>query len=86
MYNDPVSIKYQITLPDDMAAELKATAERLKIPLAELIRETMQRRLQELKAGDRSDPFASITGLVNSDETDLSQRVDEILYGGSPRK
>jgi metal-responsive CopG/Arc/MetJ family transcriptional regulator len=81
-----MSIKYQITLPEDLAAELKGTAERLKIPLAELIRETMQRRLQELKARDRGDPFASITGLVNSDETDLSQRVDEILYGGSPRK
>ena len=86
MYNDAMSIKYQITLPDGLASELKATAERLKMPLAELIRETMQRRLQELKAGDRSDPFASITGLVKSDETDLSQRVDEILYGGSLRK
>jgi hypothetical protein len=79
-----MSVKYQITLPDDLAAELKGTAERLKIPLAELIRETMQRRLQELKARDRRDPFASITNLVNSNEADLSQRVDEILYGGSP--
>lgn len=86
MYNDAMSVKYQITLPDDLAADLKATAEDLEMPLAELIRETMQRRLKELKARDRSDPFASITGLVNSDETDLSQRVDEILYGGSPRK
>ena len=81
-----MSVKYQITLPDDLAAELKATAQRLKISLAELIRESMQRRLQELKAHGRRDPFASITNLVNSNETDLSQRVDELLYGGPLRK
>jgi hypothetical protein len=51
-----------------------------------LIRETMQRRLLELKARDCRDRFASITGLVNSKETNLSQRVDEILYGGPARK
>lgn len=44
----------------------------------------MQCRLLELKARDRRDPFASITNLVNSNETDLSRRVDELLYGGSP--
>jgi hypothetical protein len=80
-----MSVKYQITLPGSLAAELKATAARLKIPLAKLIRDTMQQRLSELRSRERGDPFASITGIVNSGETDLSQRVDEILYGGSPQ-
>lgn len=76
-----MSVKYQITFPDDLAADLKATARRLKIPLAQLVRETMERRLKELKTRRTVDPFASITGLMPSAETDLSARVDETLYG-----
>jgi len=78
-----MSVKYQITLPDDLAIELKQTAERLKIPLAQLIRETMEQRLRATK-GQRTSkpnhPLASIIGLVDSDERDLASRVDEILY------
>ena len=76
-----MSVKYQITLPDDLAAELKATAERLNVPLAQFIRDTMARRLKDLKTKRTKDPFASIRGLLKTSETDLSSRVDEILYG-----
>jgi len=38
MYNDLVSIKYQITLPEPLADEMRTTAARLKIPLAQFIR------------------------------------------------
>ena len=51
------------------------------MPLAEFIRETMQRRLQHDRAVKSfDDPFASISGILDSPETDLSSRIDEILY------
>jgi len=79
MYNDLMSVKFQITLPDDLALALKREAARSKVPLAQLIRETMEGRLrQKLQPG--SDPFASITDLVDAADTDLSERIDDILY------
>ena len=80
-YTDAVSVKFQITLPDDLAAELRSVAARMRIPLAQLIRDTMRRELRQSKWEADDDPFASITGIVDSDETDLSSRIDEILYG-----
>ena len=75
-----MSRKIQITLPDDLAADLKREAAELGIPLAEFIRQTMKERLRR-SIPDRTDnPLASITGLVDSDERDLAARVDEILY------
>ena len=75
-----MSVKFQITLPDDLALELKQTASREKRPLAQFIRETMMIRLREKKSVATGDPFASITNLVDAPDTDLSARVDEILY------
>jgi hypothetical protein len=83
VYNDLVSVKYQITLPDDLALELKQTAARLKIPLAQFIRESMEQRLRATPGRRKTKsehPLASIIGLVDSAETDLASRVDEILY------
>jgi len=40
-----MSHKLQVTLPDDLAAELLTEAERLQVPPAELIRETIRERL-----------------------------------------
>ncbi len=76
-----MSRKFQITLPDPLAVELKATAARLRIPLAQFIRETMEARLRGLRSTEAADPFAWMDGLADTDETDLSARVDEILYG-----
>lgn len=76
-----MSVKYQITLPEALAEELKQTAQRLKIPLAQFVRETMEARLrqeQEAKA-DPKNPFASFAGIVDED-ADLASRLDEILY------
>lgn len=74
-----MSQKFQITLPEDLAAELKQEAARQGIPLAEFIRQTMRERLLVAAVSQR-DPLASITGIVDGAETDLSSRVDEILY------
>ena len=75
-----MSVKFQITLPEPLASELKTAAARLRVPLAELIRETMAARLAQLKTQSGEDPFAAITGIVDSGERDLAARVDEILY------
>ncbi len=74
-----MSRKFQITLPEDLAAELKQEAARQGVPLAEFIRQTMRERLLVAAVSQR-DPLASITGIVDGAETDLSSRVDEILY------
>lgn len=74
-----MSVKFQITLPDDLALAMKQAASREKLPLAQLIRETMVIRLRQRPASG-GDPFASITNLVDAPDTDLSENVDEILY------
>jgi len=79
-----VSVKFQITLPDRLAADLKVAAKRLKVPRAEFVRDCLEVRLREVKNRKRTDPLASITGICDSDETDLSSRVDEIVYGTDP--
>jgi hypothetical protein len=75
-----MSVKFQITLPDDLALALKQAASREKLPLAQFIRETMEGRLRQARSTTGGDPFASITDLVDAPDTDLSERVDEILY------
>jgi hypothetical protein len=80
MYNDAMSVKFQVTLPDDLAQAMKEAAFREKLPLAQLIRETMVIRLGQTKSANGGDPFASITNLVDAPDTDLSENVDAILY------
>ena len=80
MYNDPMSVKFQITLPEDLAAGLKTTAARLEIPLAQFIRETMEEKLRQMRSSDATHPLAWMEGLARSNETDISSRIDEILY------
>ena len=77
-----MSLKFQVTLPGELASDMKATAAQLKIPLAQFIRETMQDRLREIKAQRKSEaPFEWMKKLrVDIPDTDLASRVDEILY------
>jgi len=87
MYHDYMSVKFQLTMPEDLAVRLKEAASRRRTPLAEFIRETMEERLREMNSGRESrDPFAAIRGLVDSAETDLASRVDEILYGDDAKR
>lgn len=80
-----MSVKFQITLPDGLAARIQAAARRLKVSRAEYIRDCVEERLRELRGpGLDGDPLASITGICDSEETDLSSRVDEIVYGTDP--
>jgi hypothetical protein len=75
-----MSVKFQITLPEDLAFRLKREAARRKTPLAQFIRETMERELRSGKPGGNRF-LASIRGIVKCEDRDLSSRVDEILYG-----
>jgi hypothetical protein len=82
MYTYCVSIKYQITLPDPLADEMRTTAAKLKIPLAQFIRETVEDKLRELRAQDANQrPLEWMEKLrVDIPDTGLASRVDEILY------
>jgi hypothetical protein len=75
-----MSVKFQITLPDDLAVSLKRAAAQEKMPLAGYIRITMAERLNQRNSTSSVDPFASITGLGDETDVDLAARVDEILY------
>ena len=75
-----MSTKFQVTLPDGLAHELKREAARRRMPLAEFNRRTMEARLREDRKTNPEDPFAGVTGIVDAAETDLAARVDEVLY------
>ena len=75
-----MSRKFQITLPDDLASDLKREAAKLGIPLAELVRQTMKERLRRSTPDRAANPLASITGIIDSEESHLAARVDEIVY------
>ena len=77
----PMSVKFQIVLPEDLAEEMKTTAARLEVPLAEFIRETMREKLSAMKARPAKEkPLGWMIGLSRIEDTDLAARVDEILY------
>lgn len=80
-----MSVKFQMVLPDDLAARLKQEAATMQIPLAEFVRQTMEEKLSASSKGRKRRPLDSVVGMFNSGETDLAARVDEILYGKSVR-
>jgi chorismate-pyruvate lyase len=75
-----MSRKFQITLPEELSAEMKTAASRMNMPLGQFIRQTMQEKLREVKAAKGADPFAWMDGLAETEETDLASRIDEILH------
>ena len=81
MYTELVSLKFQVTLPEPLMAQLKRESQKMGISVAEFIRQTMDDRLRKRGKSADDDPFEAIDGLVNSSETDLAGRIDEILYG-----
>ncbi len=67
-------------MPEPLIAECRQAAEVAGISVAELIRQTMTDRLRGNAQRKRTDPFAAITDLVDAAETDLGERIDEVLY------
>ena len=74
-----MSVKFQITLPERLAIELKQAAAKRNLSLAGFIRETMEERLRR-RGVSGGDAFDTITNLVECEETDLASRVNETLY------
>lgn len=77
-----VSVKYQITLPEQLAEEMRASAARLKVPMAQFIRKTMEDKLRDMKSRKRKErPLEWMRRMaVGIKDTDLASRIDEILY------
>jgi hypothetical protein len=73
-----MSVKYQITLPEDLAFRMREATHALKIPLAQFIRETMEEKLDQLRSEPEVDRLASIRGLVEG-EVGWSVEVDEVI-------
>ena len=75
-----MSTKFQITFPDPLMARVKVASRRKKISMAEYVREATEESLRrERRSGaNASHPLAGIIGLVDTDQTDLASRVDEI--------
>jgi len=76
-----VSVKFQITLPDTLAAEMKAEAQRQGVSLAQWIRETARQRLSSRRSADRQLPLTWLEEISVEDDPGVSEKIDAILYG-----
>ena len=79
-------VRKQIYLSVEQNKELRRTAHRQRRAEAEILREALDTHLglqnKHTRATDR-DPLWNIVGAGFSEEGDLSERVDDILYGAS---
>jgi len=81
-----MSTKLQITLPNELAAQMKAAASQEGVPMAEYIRDSVRERLRRRESRRSGTFWDKINGMIDDPATDTSMRVDEILYGGDPHK
>lgn len=74
--------KFQMVLPNDLALELRALANRQGVPLAQFIRETMEKRVRVVRENQaRPGILARLKGLGEGlPDHDLSTSVDRYLY------
>jgi hypothetical protein len=70
-------IRTQISLSEDEYEAAKAEAERLGIPLAELLR----RSLRTLLPDDPTRPWMRFAGMIESGRSDSSRTIDDVVYG-----
>ncbi|MFZ5632323.1 MAG: CopG family transcriptional regulator [Bacillota bacterium] len=76
-----MSVRMQIYLPESLFAKLKKRAEKLKKPMSEQIRESLEAYFskEEKLLPNSGDPVWHITGAGNG-PGDLSERHDHYLY------
>ena len=80
----PSMVRKQVYLTAPQNERLRRAAKRLRRSEADLLREAIDRHLPgEAKVGPvvRGDPLFGLVGAGRSAGGDLSERVDEILYG-----
>lgn len=70
-------IRTQISLSKEEYDAAKREARRLGISLAELLRRSLRRMLP----ADDSKPWMRYAGMVESGDSQSSQRIDEVIYG-----
>jgi hypothetical protein len=70
-------IRTQISLSEDEYEAAKSEAERLGIPLAELLR----RSLRTLLPDDPTRPWMRFAGMIESGRSDSSRTIDDVVYG-----
>lgn len=72
-----IMIRTQISLTQEEYDAAKAEAERLGIPLAELLRRSLRTLLPE----DARRPWMRFAGMIESGRADSSQTIDDVVYG-----
>jgi hypothetical protein len=70
-------IRTQISLSEKEYAAAKAEAKRRGISLAQLLRES----LRSVLPVDERKPWMRLAGMVESGDSNSSQRIDEVVYG-----
>jgi hypothetical protein len=73
-------IRTQISLSPEEYRAAKLEASRLGISLAELLR----RSIRSVLPVDESAPWMRYAGMIESGDSQSSQRIDEIVYGPKP--
>lgn len=70
-------IRTQISLSEEEYNAAKNEAQRLGISLAELLR----RSLRSVLPVNTDKPWMSYAGMIESGDSQSSQRIDEVVYG-----
>ncbi len=70
-------IRTQISLSEEEYVAAKQEAARLGISLAELLR----RALRGLIPADETKPWMRYAGMVETGDSQSSQKIDEVVYG-----
>ncbi|MCX6591097.1 MAG: hypothetical protein NTZ56_06200 [Acidobacteria bacterium] len=76
-----MSVKLPVVIPENLALRTRATVAREPVPMGPPFRGLERRANQDRQQANQAF-LDAITGISDSPETDLSTRVDEILYGG----
>ena len=77
-------VRKQVYLTTDLDQRLRREAARQRRPEAEILREALAARLgakRESKLDTAADALWDLVGIAESDTSDLSVRVDKVLYG-----
>jgi hypothetical protein len=70
-------VRTQISLTEKEYQDAKREARRLGISLAELLR----RSLRLMLPVDETKPWMSFAGMIETGDSQASQKIDEIVYG-----
>jgi len=79
-------IRKQVYLTAELDARLRHEAKRQRRTEAEILREALAVQLSATRPGTRDtsgDALWQLVGIGTSGQTDLSERVDEVLYGST---